>query len=176
MSAQRKRIRQAIVAALLNKTDAGANVFASRARKVFAHELPAILVYAREESAEVFNDSPRELRRVLSVGIEIAAAANDALDDTLDDIAEQVEATLRENQTLGGIVSDLVLTRAEIQFSGDGEKVHGACVLTYDATYYTYDVASGSDLVPFERAHVDWRQSGATADSPETIDQISLPQ
>lgn len=185
MSIIRKAIRYAIANVLKDNTDAGANVFASRTRKIPASALPAILVYTREEASELFNESPRELRRVLSVGIEIAARADDALDDVLDDIAQQVEDILSENQTLGDVASDVLLTRTEIQLTSDGDNQHGACILAYDVTYYTMDVSDGVDgpgvppenvLRVFERAGVEWRPNGATADSPVTKDLIQLPQ
>lgn len=185
MTSKRKSIRHAIAAALTGNTSAGANVFASRTRSIPASKLPAILVYTSSETAEVFNQSPRELRRTLSVGIEIAARADDDLDDALDDIAEQVERVMSEHQTLSGTASDVLLTGTEITLTKDGDNQHGAAILTYEVTYYTVDVSEGIEgpgvpdenvLRPFERAGAEWRPNGATADSPVTKDLNELPQ
>lgn len=185
MSSQRKAIRHAIAAVLLNNTTAGASVFASRTRKVPVSALPAILVYTREETAEVFNESPRQLKRVLSVGIEITTRADDALDDALDDIADEVERIMSENQTLGDTASDVLLARTEITLTGDGDNQYGSAVLAYDVTYYTDDVSLGVEgagvpqenvLTPFERAGTEWRPNGATDKSPATNDLTNLPQ
>lgn len=183
MSIIRKAIRHAIANVLKNNTEVGANVFPSRKRKLSG--LPAILVYTLEETAEVFNEAPRELKRVLSVAIEIVAREDAGLDDALDDIAQEVEDILSENQTLDDVASDVVLTRTQIDLGAEGDNQHGACILAYDVTYYTMDVSDGVDgpgvppanvLRVFERAGVEWRPNGATADSPVTKDLIQLPQ
>lgn len=183
MTTTRKDIRQKVAAALLAaNTGAGVNVFASRATPISAEQLPAILVYTREETVEVFNEAPRELRRLLSLGIEIAAAANEALDDTLDDLAQEVEAVMSEQQTFrdpltgDDTISDAVLERAEITLVGEGDRQHGSCVLTYRVTYFTEDVADASGLDAFETAHIEHKIAGSTATSPGIADTISLPQ
>jgi len=185
MSIIRKAIRYAIANVLKDNTDAGGNVFASRTRKLTADNLPAILVYTTEEAAEEFIQAPRELKRTLTVRIEIAARADEELDDTLDDLAQEVEDILSENQTLDDVASDVILTRTEIVLNADGDNQHGACVMSYDVTYYTKDVSDGEEgpgvpdanvLRVFARAGVEWRPNGATADSPVTKDLIQLPQ
>lgn len=191
MTTTRKTIRQKVATALTGNTAAGANVFASRTRPVRGDQLPAILVYSREESVEVFRESPRELRRELSLGIEIAATADDDLDDALDDLAQQVERIMSEQQTFrdpvtgDDTISDATLERVEIQLVGEGQNQHGSCVLTYNVVYYTDDVSLGVEgagvpaanvLVPFETAHVQYKVAGSTATSPATADTISLPQ
>ncbi len=171
MSTKRKQIRQYLAQVLKGKTAAGDNVFDSRARKLFESEMPAILVYTSDEKISVFNASPRELQRVLSVKIEVAAQGGDELDDTLDDIAEQIESVMREEQTLNDYASDVVLTQAQTEISAEGEQSSGGCVLTYDVTYYTDDVSTGAVdnrnfLHDFERAHVDMKPTPSTDDSP----------
>ncbi|MGD9664616.1 MAG: hypothetical protein AB7U34_05375 [Novosphingobium sp.] len=184
MTTTRKTIRHAIKDALLNNTSAGAHVYASRTRPIPATSLPAILVYTNNEAVEIFNESPREYRRTLTLGIEIAARADEALDDTLDDIAQEIERILSENQTPGG-ADTLLLTGAEIVLTKDGDNQHGSCVLTYDAIYFTLDVSEGvagpgvpadNVLTPFERGGVVWRPNGATEDSPQAEDEILLTQ
>lgn len=180
MSTQRKLIRKKVAELLAGATNAGASVFASRARAVFANELPAILVYSREETVTIYNASPRELQHVLTLVIEIAATADEELDDLLDDIAQQVIDRLNEYQTLDGTASDRVLTGSQLQIVGEGENQHGACALTYEVTYYTFDVATGlvepNLITPFETATVTHRPNGADENSPPVSDTISLPQ
>lgn len=185
MTSIRKAIRKNIATALMNNTDAEANVFASRTRKISAKSLPAILVYTREETAEVFNESPRELKRVVSVAIEIAARADEDLDDQLDDIAQQVEDIMSEQQTLEDVASDVLLTRTEIQLTADGDNQHGACILTYDVTYYEEDVSQGVEgpgvpaanvLKPFVTAGVEYKVPPFADGQPAAEDKISLPQ
>lgn len=184
MTSKRKTIRHAIANVLLNNTSAGAHVYASRTRKLSKESLPAILVYTNNEDVEVFNESPREYRRTLTLGIEIAARADDDLDDTLDDIAQEVERILSENQTPGG-ADTLLLTGATIVLNADGDNQHGGCVLTYDAIYFTLDVSEGvagpgvpaeNVITPFETGGVTWRPNGATEESPQAKDEILLTQ
>lgn len=183
MSSTRKTIRQNIAAVLMGNTAALANVFASRTRKISAASLPAILVYTKQETAEIFNVSPRELKRVLTVGIEIVARTDDGLDDELDDIAAQVERIMSENQTLGDVASEIQYTGADIALTADGDNQHGGCTLAYDVTYYTLDVSEGvagdgvpaaNVLHPFETANIEYKVP-PSADVSAT-DSVSLPQ
>lgn len=184
MTTKRKTIRKAVAAVLNGNTSAGANVFASRVRPVSSASLPAILVYANDEEVEVFNASPREYKRTLTLGIEIAARADDGLDDALDDIAQQVERIISENQTAGG-ASDYYLSGVHIELTGEGNSQHGSCILTYDVEYYTYDVSLGvagpgvpdeNILEDFKRGGTTWRPNGATEDSPQAQDLFPLEQ
>lgn len=183
MSATRKAIRHAITDVLLGNTDAGANVFPSRILPVWATELPYIAVYTRDETAEIFNESPRELKRVVSVAIEIGGRADESLDDVLDDLAQQVERIMSENQTLGDVASNVLLTRTDIALADEGQQKHGGCVMTYEVTYYTLDVSEGVEgpgvpdanvLTPFETADTQYKVPPFDRVSAE--DEISLPQ
>lgn len=184
MTTKRKTIRHAIADVLKNNTDAGEHVYASRTRPIPASALPAILVYSNDEAIELHNEAPREYRRTLTLGIEIVARADDDLDDTLDDIAEQVERIISENQTPGG-ADTLLLNGVAITLTKDGDNQHGSCILTYDTIYYTLDVSEGvagpgvpadNVLAPFETGGVTWRPNGATEDSPQAKDEITLEQ
>lgn len=178
----RKAIRHAVAAALLGNTDAGQCVYVSRMRPLSAEKLPAIFVYTLNESARVFTESPRELERTLTLGVEIIARADSGLDDLLDDIAAQVERILSENQ-YPACAADIVYTGAEITLGREGDNQHGSCVLTYDVTYYTPDVSDGVSgpgvppenvLTPFETANVKYKVPPFDRVSAE--DQVQLPQ
>lgn len=182
---QRKEIRHAIGNVLRGNTSVGDHVYVSRTRKLPKTAMPGILVYTLEESAEIFNAAPRLLERVLSVGIQIVARADEDLDDVLDGIAWEVERIMSENQTLGGLVSDIVLSRTDIALTDEGDNQHGGAILSYDVTYYTEDVSYGVEgpgvppenvLRPFERAGSEWRPNDATAESVKTQDLTNLPQ
>ncbi len=181
----RKIIRQAIVDALFGNIAAvGQHVYASRVRPLPEESLPAILVYTTGETATVFNAAPRELERVLSVAIHVVARADDALDDLLDSIAEEVEFLMSENQEAGD-ASDIVYTGCEINMPQDGDNQHGFLILNYDVTYYTLDVSEGEEapgvpqrnvLKPFQTAGATWQVPPFSDKQPETKDEINLPQ
>lgn len=181
MSATRKAIRAAFKTALVGNTAAGENVYVSRAVPIWESELPAILIYSREETATIFNESPRELERKLTIAVEIAAKADENLDDTLDDIAEQVSQEMRRgeplNQTLVGLVHDVVYTGAELILTADGDKQqHGACVMTYEVTYYTQEVAPDSELDAFETGGAEIKPVPSTPTTPAIELSVELPQ
>lgn len=182
MTSERKAIRHAVKAALMNSTDAADKVFASRARKLFENDISAlgfaILIYADDENISIFNESPREYRRVLSLKIEVAAQGGDDLDDKLDDFSKVIEALMSkaENQTLGGLVGDVVLTRAQTNIVEEGDKASGGCLMTYEATYYTLDVAECSGLDAFETAGIDYKVVPSVGEPPAAGDLISLEQ
>lgn len=182
MSTKRKQIRAAFKQALLGNTDAGQSVFVSRAVPIWETELPAILIYSREEAATVFDEAPRRLQRNLTIVVEIAAKADADLDDTLDDIAQQVEDEMRRgepvlNQTLGNLVADVIYTGAEMVLTADGDKQqHGACIMTYSVIYYTEEVAPESELDDFITATAEIVPKPST-DLTQGIElSVQLPQ
>jgi hypothetical protein len=146
---QRKQIRDAIVARLIGAPDpqtdpetfataAGARVFANRAKPLFPSELPAILVYTKNETSQISNEAPREYNRGLVVQIEIVASALSAgsLDDALDALAEQVETAIFSEETFGGLVTDTILGETEMELLEEGEKPIGAARISLSMPYY----------------------------------------
>ncbi len=181
MTTQRKLIRAKVKEIMTGNTSVGANVFASRTRQLWpAEELPAIMIYTLAEEVSFFDASPQRLKRDLTLAIQIVARADDELDDTLDDIAQQVESIMSENQYLGDLCGDLLLTSVEMHLSPEGDSQHGSCILAYTVTYYTIDAATGDDprfgnlLVPLDTADVQWKAPPFDRVSAE--DTLSLPR
>lgn len=182
MSSHRKKIRYAVVNALLgNIEEVGDKVFASRIRPISEQKLPAISVYTLSETSQEFDIYTD--RRTLTVAIHIQAREDEELDDVLDDIAFKVERIMSENQWLGELCSSYGYTGCEIKLSGDGDNQHGGAVLTYDAVYDTEDVSegvagpgvpAGNVITPFEVADTKWKVPPSQDASAE--DNVSLPQ
>lgn len=122
---------------LTNFTGAGANVFSARETTLWKPELPAILIYAREEHSEPLDTTTNSLKRKLSLAIEIRAESNSNLDDALDDIAVQVEGLMNADPTLQGKALNSLLIQTEIETSAESEKPIGAARLTYEVLYTT---------------------------------------
>lgn len=121
-------------------TAAGCRVFSGRVRPLFPKDLPAILVYARQERADPDSraaDGQRPLRRRLDLAVEIVAMAREDLDDALDSLAAQVEARLDGFEIPTHRTARLGLTDTEIDLVGEGEQMLGAARLTWTITYYT---------------------------------------
>lgn len=140
MAHPRELIRKQAVAVLMGATNAGASVYASRVAPLISNgwqsELPAIIVYTMDESGEIFNQAPREYRRQVELVVEIHAEGNEALDDTLDTLARQVERLLLMDDTLGDTVNDLQYVRSRMVLLDQSEHLTGACRLIFEAEYF----------------------------------------
>jgi len=139
MAHPRELIRKQAVALLLNKTGAGASVYASRIEPFISNdweqELPAIVVYTQDESGELWTAAPREYRRSVELVVEIHASGDSTLDDTLDNLARQVEIELLKDDTLGGTVEDLRYARTRMVLRDEGQSLLGGCRISFDADY-----------------------------------------
>ncbi len=140
MAHPREHIRKQAVAVLMGATNAGASVYASRVAPLISNgwqsELPAIIVYTMDETGEIFNQSPREYWRRVELVVEIHAEGNEALDDTLDTLARQVERLLLMDDTLGDTVNDLQYVRSRMVLLDQSEHLTGACRLIFEAEYF----------------------------------------
>lgn len=79
----------------------------------------------------------RSVSRVLDVIIEGYVSATANYDDTLDQIAVEVEEALAADVTLGGLAKDTQVTAFEADFSGDGEQPVAVGRFTVTVQYRT---------------------------------------
>jgi len=110
MAHVRKQIRDAIVTATTGLTTTGSNVFRSRIYPLEQTKLPGLCIFTRSETVEF---------DTLTMAY-VSATTN--YDNTLDQIAVEVEEALAADVTLGGLSKDLQVTAFEADFSGDGEQ------------------------------------------------------
>lgn len=96
----RAQIRQALVTRLTGLATTGVNIIANR-YGMFSL-LPGLRVYAEGEEKQDELMGGRQQRRV-TFTIEAIAKQNSALEDTLDQIALEVETAIAIDQTLGGL-------------------------------------------------------------------------
>lgn len=123
MAHVRKQIRDAIVTATTGLTTTGSNVFRSRIYPLEQTKLPGLCIFTRSEAVEFDTlTMARSINRVLDVMIEAYVSATANYDNTLDQIAVEVEEALAADVTLGGLSKDLQVTAFEADFSGDGEQ------------------------------------------------------
>jgi hypothetical protein len=130
---KRQAIREAVKALLLGHTNAGNAVYVTRKAPVGAPS-PAIAIYTLGESAADEDTAPRILKRSLDLMIEVFAAGETA-DNQLDDLSVQIEAAMHQDETLGGIVDDCVLSDTEAEFFLEGAKLVGLLRMVYQVTY-----------------------------------------
>jgi len=147
MTHPRQIIRESLVSRLAEVDSSGfyptaaeKRVFANRTLPIFSKDLPSILVYTRNEQVAPEShqgDGFGPLERNLRLAVEIIAKDDGQdLDDTLDQIAEEIEESL-----VGWEVSSIQMTgprieETEMSLAEDGERLIGAARLTFEITYW----------------------------------------
>jgi len=188
----RKAIRKKIVSILKGKTDVGDKVFPNASVPQGEQNLPVILVYPRTEPAELYAESPRELKREPLFSIEIVASGPEVdedgnppedkkeLEDILDDIAEQVEKAMSKDETFGGVCDDSILTSTDFEFDGGGGLPIGSARLQYTVTYYRRSPDTIEDqlgkLPDHTGADTEWHTGDEDPDTREAKDTIAVTQ
>jgi len=123
MAHVRKQIRDAIVTATTGLSITGSNVFRSRIYPIEQTKLPGLCIFTKSEAVEFDTlTMSRSVNRVLDVTIEAYVSATTNYDNTLDQIAVEVEEALAADPTLGSLAKDTQVTAFEADFSGDGEQ------------------------------------------------------
>ena len=172
----RRLIREAVAAALVDKTRAGPRVFSNRPNALSqapsalpgdTREFPAIIVYTRSTRSEVFDESPRRYRHEAELFVECAdeILPGDEIDDQLDQFEQEVSDALLLDDTLGGTADDLRFTGSTMAVRADGAQLLGACVLSFNAIYFTYAPAEGAQaLDSLRHVHVEYSLDGGQDD------------
>jgi hypothetical protein len=134
----RQQIREAAAALLTGLTTTGPRVYPSRVYPLAEGQLPALRIYATEESAAMLTiHAPKLLERRLTLVVECCAKAGADLDDVLDTMAKEVETALGNAPTLSSKAKDSVLTSTEIELIGDGDQPLGVARLSFEVMYAT---------------------------------------
>lgn len=180
MSIERAEIRNRIVSLLKHKkTDAKDRVYGSRANNVWQENLPAILIYPKNEEVVVIAESPRELLRTVFFSIELIADGKDDDDaaDNLDKLGEQVERIMGVDVTLGGLASDLNLESLDFDFQDAGEKPIMSLNIVYRVEYVVSMPKDrrDQDCDDFTSITANWDIGTANDPNPEATDDITLP-
>ena len=135
----RKQLRDAVESAVTGLTTTGANVFVSRTLPIWA-TLPALCIFTSEEVATYdlgrMGCTPM---RVVTLTIEGYHKGGD--DDTLDQIALEVETAVFADTTFGGLAQYLVNLTQTLQREGDGEESTGVITMLFEIAYRAADGA-----------------------------------
>jgi hypothetical protein len=134
----RKTIREYFGTQLTGLATTGNKVFESRVYPMQSPKLPAILIYTTNESSEESAFSAKRVQdRELDVLVEGFVRAVTNFDDTLDQIALEVETAILDDTTLGGLAINTELVSTEAEYSGDSEQPVGTIRLTFRVHYRT---------------------------------------
>jgi len=139
MAHQRKLVRHAVVALLAAaSTAAGDRVLGTRVDPHKPGKLPALSVYTLNDLIDEEASSATEEVHELELEITGWVAHTDAVpaDDAMDDLAEQVEAAMKEDEFLGGKANEVRFAGTVMQVVETGnDPLVGVVVLTYFVTY-----------------------------------------
>jgi hypothetical protein len=133
----RQTIRQAAAATITGLATTGANVFQSRLFPIDAENLPCWVVRTEEEEAELV-DMDGGLDRELALIFQgvARAAFGETLENTLDDMAEELETVLLQN-TIPGIDSLIYVGTTPEFDTDDTDSAIGYITIAYRAKYFT---------------------------------------
>ena len=132
----RQAIREAFVSECTGLTTTGANVKDTRFYPYDPDNTPALAIYAKSESSEY--GSQTALLRVAQIVVEGVAEAVGAIEDTLDDIAAEVETVVTTAAAIRSAgAKDVMLAETEIDTDERGAKKIAVIRLTFDVSYIT---------------------------------------
>ena len=135
MAHRRKEIRDRFITLLTGLTTTGSNVFRTRIFPLTSDELPGLCVFSEAEEIEQ-GAQGGALDRLLTVLVEayVKDSSGD-VDDTLDAIAEDVEAAIAADPTLSGLALSVFPASVEFEFDRQTEKPVGIMSIRYQVFY-----------------------------------------
>jgi hypothetical protein len=172
----RTQLVEAVVALLTNATTAGARVYDHRVDPI--KDLPAIVVYAWDESSDQEGSSPPNLLRELDVDVVLYVEHTEAVSapKAANRLALQVEAVFDANPFLQGLAENSYLKTTAIGVrpqDGGGSPLVGEATLTFGVLYRTKPIPPTlvDDLTTVKNTI---QPIGGVADTPPDVDQFTV--
>lgn len=117
-----RQVLGAIVTACTGLSTTGSNVFRSRVHTMTEAQLPALLIYSREdvmeeEATAMQTDGNKGQSYLLTVAIDaiVKSASETTAEDSLFTIRKEVQTALESDLTLSGKAKDLWMSEATIE-------------------------------------------------------------
>jgi hypothetical protein len=133
----RKQLRAAITTRLTGLTTTGTRIHGHRVDPLQVGQLPALVVRCAGDDADAVSvHAPALLERVIRVYVHGLASAASVPEDTLDQIAKEVEIALSTALTVSGKSVLLSYVRSEFSYEA-GEQVAGQIEIEYSARVFT---------------------------------------
>lgn len=112
-------------------------VFLGRQRSLPGHLLPAICIYGENEEKARDMGLPRRHTRGMDIMIEIHVRADTtaAVENTLDDYCALLESAMLADESLGGLVEDLMAVLDEYDIDEDSREPAGVAACRYSIQY-----------------------------------------
>lgn len=132
----RAAIRAAIVAALTGLPTTAARVYAGRTRPLPSDAGACLLIYAVDETSDA-DAMGVVLARTLTVVVEGRVIMAGAPDETLDQIALEVEPAMIVRPLLAGLAQEVTLIGTTINVQAPGEHHVGEVIMRFRVRYRT---------------------------------------
>ena len=127
---------------LTGLTTTGSNVFETRIYPLENTNLPALVIYTKNETSEpLVISTNRLMSRELELIVEIYVKQTSNFDDQVDKICKEVEVAISADTTLNGLAKDCFLQSTEIEYNTEGEQPLSYAVLTFLTNYYVQETA-----------------------------------
>ena len=134
----RKQIRDAAKTLLTGLSTTADRVEVGRTWPLPQDHQPTLLIYTRDETirGDTTGAAPKVFR-TLQLYVDAHVVASTPPDDTLDQIAKEVEAAFGPNQTFGGLVIGVAPTAIRQETKAEGQRHHGFCRIEFTIEYRT---------------------------------------
>ena len=138
----RQQIRERAGTVLTGLTTTGSNVFETRIYPLENTNLPALVIYTKNETSEpLVISTNRVMSRELELIVEVYVKQTSNFDDQVDKICKEVEVAISADTTLNGLAKDCFLQSTEIEYNTEGEQPLSFAVLTFLTNYYVQETA-----------------------------------
>lgn len=137
MTHARQLIREAAVTDLTGLTTTGANVFTSRLSPLEEREMPGMYVMLRDEEGDW--DAAGTIARSGQLIVEAWAQGGDGLEDKLDTIAAEVEATIyAASGALAALLQNIGTPRTQVDIpQAEAARRTGVIRILFPVVYRT---------------------------------------
>ena len=131
----RQQVREEIAGILVGLSNTSDRVFTSRVYPIQETDLPCLMIKTEQERVDYQTvNKPAQQEREITLVIEAIAKANEALDNTLDDICKEVEIVM---DTVAVLTRDIQLAGTNIELSVLGNQPIGQATMIYRMKVYT---------------------------------------
>lgn len=138
----RQQIRERAGTVLTGLTTTGSNVFETRIYPLENTNLPALVIYTKNETSEpIVISTNRLMSRELELIVEVYVKQTSNFDDQVDKICKEVEVAIAADTTLNSLAKDCFLQSTEIEYNTEGEQPLSYAVLTFLTNYYVQETA-----------------------------------
>jgi hypothetical protein len=138
----RQQIRERAGTVLTGLTTTGSNVFETRIYPLENTNLPALVIYTKNETSEpLVISTNRLMSRELELIVEVYVKQTSNFDDQVDKICKEVEVAISADTTLNNLAKDCFLQSTEIEYNTEGEQPLSYAVLTFLTNYYVQETA-----------------------------------